>query len=363
MVRIWGPSAVEVADAAFRPARGEPLAATPPNRLRVGRIGAGLGDEVVAVVIPGDPPEVEVHCHGGPAPAALVVEALIAVGAKLAGPDDWAGHAEGPATPAALATLDLAHAATARVAEILLDQAGGALEAEARTLLGQLARGDLDLAIAGVDALVARAAVGLKLRTGWQVALAGRPNVGKSRLLNALAGFDRAIVAAQPGTTRDVVTARTAFDGWPVELADTAGLRPTLDPLEAAGVALARDRHAGADLVVLVLDRSEPLTPTDLALIEALPTALVVASKADLPPAWPASDRSALPVSAPRGDGLDALVATIARRLVAEPPPPGGGVPIRPEQVEALTAARRHLARADLEAAARSLAPLAGRAR
>ncbi len=89
--------------------------------------------------------------------------------------------------------------------------------------------------------------------------LAGRPNVGKSRLLNALAGYDRAIVDPTPGTTRDVVTVPAAFDGWPVELADTAGLRSSLDPIEAEGVALARARQRGADLVVVVLDRSEPL--------------------------------------------------------------------------------------------------------
>ncbi len=96
--------------------------------------------------------------------------------------------------------------------------------------------------------------------------VAGRPNVGKSRLLNALAGYERAIVDPTPGTTRDVVTVRTALDGWPVELADTAGLRDSDDAIESAGIALARARQADADLTLLVLDRSEPLTETDLAL-------------------------------------------------------------------------------------------------
>ena len=109
--------------------------------------------------------------------------------------------------------------------------------------------------------------VGLRLIAGWRVVLAGRPNVGKSRLLNALTGYDRAIVDATPGTTRDVVTARTALDGWPVELADTAGLRPSDDPIEASGVALARARQGEADLVLVVLDRSEPLTDIDRAIV------------------------------------------------------------------------------------------------
>src|SRR5206468_2415111 len=80
LVRAWGEGALGVVDSAFRPARGGRLADSPPGRLRVGRIGAGLGDELVAVVIGGDPPEVEVQCHGGPAPVALVVEALVAGG-------------------------------------------------------------------------------------------------------------------------------------------------------------------------------------------------------------------------------------------------------------------------------------------
>src|SRR5947209_8228098 len=82
VVRVWGPKALEIADASFRPVRNPRLAETPAGRLRFGRMGAGLGDEVVAVVVDRDPPEVEVHCHGGPAAVELVVEALVARGAE-----------------------------------------------------------------------------------------------------------------------------------------------------------------------------------------------------------------------------------------------------------------------------------------
>src|SRR4051812_3272494 len=92
VVRAWGPGALTIADAAFRPARGRRLAETPPGRPRFGRLGAGVGDEVVAVVIGGEVPEVEVHCHGGPAPMALVVEALVALGAEKRRPSAWARH-------------------------------------------------------------------------------------------------------------------------------------------------------------------------------------------------------------------------------------------------------------------------------
>ncbi|MEJ7636706.1 MAG: GTPase [Singulisphaera sp.] len=230
-----GSAGAAVADAAFRPRRGPSLAESPPGRLRLGRMGAGIGDEVVAVVIASEPPEVEVYAHGGAAAVALVAEALVAEGAELRRPVAWVRH-DARSAIAAEALVDLARAPTVRTAEILLEQAQGALEADVHEALAALADDPtetLDL----VDTLLGRANVGLRLIGGWRVVLAGRPNVGKSRLLNALTGYDRAIVDATPGTTRDVVTARTALGGWPVELADTAGLRPSDDPIEASGSA------------------------------------------------------------------------------------------------------------------------------
>ena len=164
--------------------------------------------------------------------------------------------------------------------------------------------------------------------------LAGRPNVGKSRLLNALAGYGRAIVDPSPGTTRDVVTVRTALDGWPVELADTAGLRDPEGAIEAAGIALARARQRTADLLIVVLDRSEPWTADDQALLgeanKAGASTLIVANKADLPAAWDVWGDDVLTISAERGDGIEPLIHTLAQRLVPDPPPAGAGVPFRP---------------------------------
>ena len=93
----------------------------------------------------------------------------------------------------------------------------------------------------------------------WRVVIAGPPNVGKSSLINAMAGYERAIVSPLPGTTRDVVTLTTAIDGWPVQLADTAGLRASDDELESAGVKLAGAALAAADLVILVCDATGDL--------------------------------------------------------------------------------------------------------
>ena len=264
----------------------------------------------------------------------------------------WSGRARSAIT--AKAAIDLPRAPTVRTAAILLAQAEGALEEE----LGRIARAlpqDVPDALARLDALLERWPVGARLIAGWRVVLAGRPNVGKSHLLNALAGYERAIVDPTPGTTRDVVTVATAFDGWPVELADTAGLRTSLDPIESQGVSLARSRHRAADLVLLVLDRSEPLTEDDRALLAEWPRALRIANKADLPVSWCAAEQGALEVSATRGDGIEPLVATIARRLVPDPPGEGVGVPFRAEQAQALRQVRALLAEGAIDAALHAL--------
>jgi tRNA modification GTPase len=357
VVRLWGVGAERVADVVFRPKRGKSLAATQEGKPRLGRAGAGDGDEVVAFKVPGSAGEVEIHCHGGPAAIALVLEALVGHGTEIRAPRDWIARAGRPRIEVE-AEEDLAHAATLKVAEILLDQARGALSAD----LMRLARAPNAQAMAGgIAVLLGRAALGTRMVGGWTVALAGRPNVGKSSLMNALAGFDRAIVSPTPGTTRDVVTARTGIDGWPVELADTAGLREAADELEEAGVALARNRHGRADLVLVVLDRSRSLDQGEQTLLTDHPTGLVVANKCDLNPAWPGPDLGALEVSARTGEGIDRLVQEIGRRLVPEAPTEGSGVPFRAWQVERLERALALARGGRVESAATALARLAGR--
>ena len=248
---------------------------------------------MVAALLETEIPVVELQCHGGPAAVSLVTEALEQAGAKpserwvLAGLD----HA-GDDGLAAQALNDLPRAPTVLTAEILLDQAQGALHAEIARL-ADLVLADAVAARAGLDALIERGRVGLRLLSGWKVVIAGRPNVGKSRLLNALCGFHRAIVDAAPGTTRDVVAFGTAFGGWPAVLADTAGMRATADAIEQLGVERAREELVTADLVLLVVDRSERLQPVDRQLIETIAGALLIANKSDLPAAW-SDDESGL---------------------------------------------------------------------
>ena len=353
-LRLWGPAALGIASASFRPNGGRPLAETPPNRLRVGRVGAGLGDEVVAVVLPGDPPEVEIQCHGGPAAVALVTDALIEDGAERASARCWLRHSAGSSLRAD-ARWALTRAATTPVAAILLDQAEGALEADLARVVAAIDAGDAAQTCSLLAALIDRGKFGVRLLGGWRVVLAGRPNVGKSRLLNALAGYDRAIVASTPGTTRDVVTIASALAAWPVEISDTAGLRLTDDPIESAGVDRARAHQRAADLVVVVLDRSEPLTLADHTILGEHPAALKVAGKADLPPTWDAATTTDLAVSAERGDGIEALVGLLVARLNLPVPPAGSGVPFRRTHLRRLRAIRDQVEAGHLPRARRSL--------
>ena len=196
-------------------------------------------------------------------------------------------------------------------------------------------RGDMPQARQRIDVLLAREALGRRLTGPWSVVLAGRANVGKSSLLNALAGYRRAIVHPAPGTTRDAVAIPTAIDGWPVELCDTAGLRATDEAVEQAGIDRARQRLGQADLVVLVADRSVPWLAEDRASCSSGPRPCWFTTSATYRPC-PASGRRACRPVPLRGEGIEVLLATIARRLVPDPPPPGAAVPFLSEQAEML---------------------------
>ena len=165
--------------------------------------------------------------------------------------------------------------------------------------------------------------------------MAGPPNVGKSSLINAIAGYHRAIVHSTPGTTRDVVGLQTAMEGWPVEIFDTAGLRETAEEIELAGIDLARQKIVAADLVVLVFDNSLPWSAEDQALAESHPAALLLYNKSDLPRASE-SRPAGMEVGAMHPTGIDELCREIAGRLVPHPPPPGAAVPFELEQIERL---------------------------
>ena len=346
VIRVWGTGAIEAVGSVFRANAAVPLEQCAPGRLLLGHMGAGLGDEVVAVVLDAPIPAIEIQCHGGTAAVAMVVEALQSAAGRPAQRWEMPGFDDhGGGSLSAEALQDLALASTVRTAEVFLDQVHGALSSEIARLI-DLAEQDPAAALERLDSLIGRGSIGLRLLSGWKVVIAGRPNVGKSRLLNALCGFGRAIVDSTPGTTRDLVAFQTALRGWPVELVDTAGLRATEHAIEHLGIQRAQAELGTADLALLVLDRSEPLRPVDRQLIATTANALLVANKSDLQPAWEDSESgigTAVAVSAERGDGMDRLVESIIERLVPVAPLPGEAFPFRHTHLEKLARARANL--------------------
>lgn len=190
-------------------------------------------------------------------------------------------------------------------------------EAEADTLAALPE--SLSAAIARLDWLIKKARSGRVLRDGLRVAIIGRPNVGKSSLLNALLGSERAIVTASAGTTRDVIDEKTSMDGVPVRLIDTAGIREAQGEAERIGVARARSALNSADVACLVLDGSAPLNEQDSSLLSETENSarIIVLNKSDLPQRCDFAGES-IRVSAKTGEGLDELRRAILMLAVPE---------------------------------------------
>jgi tRNA modification GTPase len=331
----------------FRAANRRPLSAQPVGQIVFGRWSADFEEDVVVCAV--DRHSLEIHCHGGQAAAGRILRDLESAGCLVVGWPESLRASESPLRAEILG--ELCRATTLQTAAILWEQANGLFESSLSALVSSVPR-NVSAAATQIREWVTWAEFGLHLTQPWRVVLAGRPNVGKSSLINAILGYTRSVVFDQPGTTRDVVSAPTAIDGWPIELSDTAGLRESADPIESAGVERARATLGAADLVIVLVDISQPASQSDRAIIAELPRALVVAHKCDLAPyegtdRW-GTDESAgwFPVSSKTGQGLEALVAAISRRLVPRTPPADALVPITKRQVA--------LVRRGLDAANRS---------
>jgi len=368
IVRLSGPDALSIADRLFRPS-GEGCAPSEQASFTTchGHVvdGEARVDEVLLTVMRAPrtyttQDVVEVNCHGGIVPIRRTLELALREGARLADPGEFTkrayyhgridlAQAEAVAdvinaqTDAAhrAAQHHLAGALSGKIAELrdrLVDVAA-VLEASIDFVeddIDTLDRGELRSRIEGLEQdmrrMLASAQAGRALREGLQVAIAGRPNVGKSSLMNALLNEDRVIVAPQPGTTRDVVEETVNMGGFPVTLADTAGLRDSCDAVERAGVDRARDCIDRADVVLLVLDGSEPMRPEDLALLSDLasPKTLLVINKLDLPRRVSTEDlpdgAEAVSVSALTGQSLEELRQAVVGRVWTGDGPPAAEV-------------------------------------
>ena len=287
---------------------------------------------------------VEFSCHGGLVVPVRLLAALLAAGARAALPGEFTRRAVLNGRMDLLqaeAVGDLIDATATAQARSALRQLDGGLSrrlAELRSALldtESLLSYEIDFpeeddgpvaperivgrmtALQGqIERLLATAPAGERLRAGALVVLAGPPNVGKSSLFNALLGTDRAIVTEQPGTTRDAIEAHTEFLGWPVRLADTAGLRESTDEAERLGVGFSRRYVEAADVVVVCEAEGGEAGKRGSELQGWTPsgTVILVRTKADLIPSPPARfPASPMPTSAVTGEGLDLLKEAVVR--------------------------------------------------
>lgn len=342
VVRVSGPGTRAALEAL---ARRVPAARVASLRKLRGRDGEVL-DEALVLWFPGPrsftgEDAAELHLHGGSAVLAGVAAALADLGCRPAEPGEFTRraflHGRLDLTQAE-AIADLIAAETPAQRRQALRQAEGALgrlyqgwtERATRLLAHQEAAIEFEMDDLPSDlAERARTAAealaqeiqrhlddgrrGERLRDGISIAILGAPNAGKSTLLNALVGREAAIVSAIPGTTRDVVEARLDLGGVPAVLADTAGLHESGDEIEREGIRRARARGNEADLILAVFAADAPPDTETLALAEARPDAVLVATKADLaPPPATVAGRPVLSTAALSGAGLDALKATLA---------------------------------------------------
>jgi tRNA modification GTPase len=320
----------------FQSAAPRDLSVMPLRRMCYGRWGRNAAEEVVLCRV--DDTVCEIQCHGGVAAVERILHDLQQLGYQTVSAEEFAQQRRDRWS----AEFDhlLAAALTVRTASFLVEQQQRGFVAAARRWEALAASpGERDQVTEEIATALSWAKFGGHLTTPWSVVLTGRPNVGKSSLINALLGFERALVSPLPGTTRDVVQAVTALEGWPVQLADTAGIRATAEGLERDGIVLAEEQLAAADLVLVVLDGSAPLTAADLTILQQHPHAVVVCNKADLPrDPWHSFPKAALAVSSINGTGLIELQTAIVQRLVPQIPAEGTAYPCSPTQTEWLQA-------------------------
>ncbi len=377
VIRLSGEGAALCVDRVFRAKSGKKMADTAPNRLVYGGIydktGALLDTALCTVSraphsYTGED-TAELQCHGSPAALGDILTLLFQNGARQALPGEFTKRAflNGKLDlTEAEAVIDLIDAETAECARNAASQLAGAVTRRTDAVYSRLldiiahfhavvdwpdediedfeAESYLDTLKDAEDTLSRLLQTferGKILRDGARVAIVGRPNVGKSSLMNALLGFDRAIVTDVPGTTRDTVEDVCVLGGVKLRLTDTAGLRDTEDAVERLGVERSREAMESAQAVLAVLDASRPMTAEDRRIAEK--GDILVLNKSDLPRAMELPEAltgvPAVSVSAKTGEGLEKLGEAIAALLPAAPDVPAGEILTNARQAAEVSAA------------------------
>lgn len=405
IIRISGPDALAVGRALWHGARE--LAPEHKRELLLGRVGA---DSALAVYMPGPASYtgddvVELHCHGGQAAADNALRLAFDAGCRLAEPGEFTfrAFANGKLDLAQAEAVndlvsagsDLAFKTAAKQLEGVLSHRLDAIYEELNILRAEcesrLDFPDEELAwdpevVEKLESLVARIGeiyetrdIGGALRDGISVVLAGRPNAGKSSLLNLLLGYERAIVTPIPGTTRDTVEAATVLRGLPVRLTDTAGLRESADPIERMGVERSRKSLAMAGVTFWLLDAAAPDLAGEVAELEAAGAVnrIAVWNKTDLVPGreLPAVTGNVVRISAKTGDGVELLLSAFARMTADSPRPAvpevavnaraakllAGALELLPEAVERFREEEYELAASAIRAAMNRVGEVTGK--
>lgn len=390
IIRISGPEAFSIALTLFRSASGKPRANLPSHRVFYGFIIDPDTSETVdeVLIVPMKAPKsytredvVEISCHGGMAPLRRVFGLALRHGARAAEPGEFTQRAflNGRIDlTQAEAVLDVINSRTELALKSAIGQLRGglsqqisALRERLRYLLAMVEASldfpEEDIEVSSAESLKETAAdiiselrqlldsyeEGRVLREGVSTAIVGRPNVGKSSLLNALLREERAIVTDIPGTTRDTLEETADIHGLPIRIIDTAGIRETHDVVEQEGVRRSLMALEKADLALVVLDSTQPLHPGDMEILERVrgSRAIVVLNKMDCGPVLSAEevsplcgDKPAIHLSATTGDGLDALKLEMVRRVFGGTGPRESGVLTRARHKDALEKALDALA-------------------